>query len=169
MLSVRSEAALGKLEPGSTVILLPWRSQSSYRRQGVPPLFFSPTSISNLLASVHWEGGLEHELLGAHKHTKTHTNAHGTDLVWWKEQLREKWGRIIRGNGWWRLYWLEQLHWSSSHCSNYHQPVGASRCRAPFEDHDVKDSNIFGLYLTEEQARTLVCTKFYIELKQNSH
>lgn len=39
MLSVRSKATLGKFELGSTVILLPWRSQASYGRQRFPLLF----------------------------------------------------------------------------------------------------------------------------------
>lgn len=69
VLSVRSEAPLGKLEPGSAVILTPWRSQSSKGS------VFCSVSISDPLATVHWEGEPEHEILGgcvsAHRHPRS--------------------------------------------------------------------------------------------------
>lgn len=140
-LRVRSDAAPGdeiawiNSNPSSEEVTL------RIKQPKAPFAVCSPASISNLFGAIHREGGpspWEHTDIQSHTHMLT-----APSLFDEKEQLRKKWGRIIRGNGWWRLYWLEQLQWSSSHCSNYHWlqwkvKVGGWRCSGPAMDHDAK-------------------------------
>lgn len=76
MPSARSESALGKPEPGSTVILLPMEVTVQSQRAKVPPCCLRPKLPLAIcqLQFTEREDRPEHELLGAHKHTKARTH-----------------------------------------------------------------------------------------------